>query len=148
MYRFSCVLILLVSLTGCSDVATETTVATSDSTMTGDTTENTTPDTPNAGVEESNSDTPATDQETPIIIDVRSQEEWDAGHLAKAVHIPHTEITDRISEVTGDKGAKIILHCAVGGRAGKARTALEEAGFTNVENGGGLEDMQARFPDK
>jgi len=148
MYRYSCVLILLVSLTGCSDVATETTIATNDSTNTGDSTENATSDAPNAGVDESNSDTPATDQETPIIIDVRSQEEWDAGHLAKAVHIPHTEIADRISEVTGDKSAAIILYCAVGGRAGTAKTALEEAGFINVENGGGLEDLQGRFPDK
>ena len=82
-----------------------------------------------------------------IIIDVRSQEEWDGGHLANAVHIPHTEIAERIEEVTKDKSAKIITYCKVGGRAGMAKTTLEEAGFTNVENGGGLEDMQERFPE-
>ena len=52
------------------------------------------------------------DAEAPkeIVIDVRSQEEWDAGHLSQAVHIPHEEITDRIVEVTEDKSAKLVLH--------------------------------------
>lgn len=45
-----------------------------------------------------------------FVIDVRSQEEWDAGHLSQAVLIPHTEISDRIAEVTEDKSAKIVLH--------------------------------------
>ena len=45
-----------------------------------------------------------------ILIDVRSQEEWDSGHLADAVWIPHTEITERIGEVTEDKSAKLVLY--------------------------------------
>ncbi len=80
-----------------------------------------------------------------IIIDVRSDDEWETGHLETAVHIPHTEIAQRIGEVTDDKDAKIILHCAVGGRAGKAKEALEAIGFTEVENGGGLDDVKKRF---
>lgn len=44
------------------------------------------------------------------LIDVRSQEEWDGGHLEDAVHIPHTEITQKISEVTTDKSAKLVLY--------------------------------------
>lgn len=80
-----------------------------------------------------------------FVIDVRSKSEWDGGHVEQAVHIPHTEIGTRISEVTDDKGAKIVLYCAVGGRAGKAKGTLEDLGFTNVENGGGYDDVKDRF---
>ena len=80
-----------------------------------------------------------------IVIDVRSKDEWDTGHVEKAVHIPHTEIADRIGEVTDDKEAKIVVYCKVGGRAGVAKKALEELGFTNVENGGGFDDVKDRF---
>ena len=83
--------------------------------------------------------------DTTFVIDVRSQSEWDTGHVDQAVHIPHTEISDRISEVTTDKDAKIVVYCAVGGRAGIAKTALEKLGYTNVENGGGFDDVKDRF---
>lgn len=45
-----------------------------------------------------------------FVIDVRSKEEWDTGHLDQAVLIPHTEISDRIGEVTEDKSAKIVVY--------------------------------------
>lgn len=80
-----------------------------------------------------------------IVIDVRSKEEWDTGHVETAVHIPHTEIADRIGEVTEDKDAKIVVYCKVGGRAGIAKESLEGLGFTNVENGGGFDDVKDRF---
>lgn len=54
------------------------------------------------------SDSPAASKE--FLIDVRSQEEWDSGHLKDAVWIPHTEITERIAEVTEDKSAKLVLY--------------------------------------
>ena len=88
--------------------------------------------------------TPDADSEV-IVIDVRSEDEWNSGHVEQAVHVPHTEIGQRISEVTDDKDAKIVVYCAVGGRAGKAKTTLEELGFTNVENGGGFDDVKDRF---
>ncbi|QEG41139.1 rhodanese-like domain-containing protein [Roseimaritima ulvae] len=87
----------------------------------------------------------STSTSEPLIIDVRSEQEWDDGHLAQAVHIPHTEIADKIAAHTDDKDAKIIVYCAVGGRAGTAKETLEEQGFTNVENGGGYDDMKKRF---
>lgn len=79
------------------------------------------------------------------VIDVRSKDEWDTGHVESATHIPHTEIGERISAVTTDKSAKIVLYCAVGGRAGRAKTKLEELGYTNVENAGGYDDVKDRF---
>ncbi len=92
-----------------------------------------------------NADAAAAEDSKMLIIDVRSQEEWDDGHLENAIHIPHTEIGERIAEHTDDKSARIVLHCKMGGRAGKAKETLEELGFTNVENGGGIDDMRSRF---
>ncbi|MDG1872936.1 MAG: rhodanese-like domain-containing protein [Mariniblastus sp.] len=83
--------------------------------------------------------------ETPVaefVIDVRTQKEWDAGHLEEAIRIEHTEIADRIEEITKDKSAKILLYCKMGGRAGLAKEALEKMGYSNVENGGGFEDLK------
>lgn len=45
-----------------------------------------------------------------FLIDVRSQKEWDEGHLETAVHIPHTEIVEGIKKVTDDKSAKIYFY--------------------------------------
>ena len=85
--------------------------------------------------------TACTESSNDIWIDVRTQEEWDSGHLEEAIHIPHEEITARISEVTSNKDATIHLYCRSGGRAGRAKSALEAIGFTNVVNDGGYEDI-------
>ena len=45
-----------------------------------------------------------------FVIDVRTQEEWDKGHLEQAIRIPHTEVSERIGEVTEDKSAKLVLY--------------------------------------
>jgi phage shock protein E len=81
----------------------------------------------------------------PVIVDVRTQEEFDSGHIEGALHKPHDQIDAGISALLPDKSQHIILYCAKGGRAGKARTILESLGYTNVENGGGYGDMQKRF---
>ena len=85
--------------------------------------------------------TACTESSNDIWIDVRTQEEWDSGHLEEAIHIPHEEIAARISEVTSNKDATIHLYCRSGGRAGRAKSALEAIGFTNVVNDGGYEDI-------
>ncbi len=79
-----------------------------------------------------------------IIIDVRTQKEWDSGHLAQAIHIPYTEIAQEIGDVASDKDAKIVLYCASGARSGKAKEVLDELGYTHVENAGGYDDIQQR----
>ena len=75
-------------------------------------------------------------------IDVRSPAEYADGHLSAAVNIPYTEITQRIDEVTGNRDAQIYLYCRSGRRSGIALDALEQAGYTNVVNAGGLEDAR------
>ncbi len=81
----------------------------------------------------------------PLIIDVRTQEEWFEGHLENAVHIPHDEIADEIAKFSDDKGQRIVLYCRSGGRAGRALQALKKLGYTNVENAGGFDDVKKRF---
>lgn len=81
----------------------------------------------------------------PIWIDVRSPGEFESGHVEGSINIPHTEIVDRIGEVTGDKDATLYLYCRSGNRSGKAMRALQEAGFTDVSNIGGYQEAQETF---
>ena len=80
----------------------------------------------------------------PIWIDVRSAGEFDGGHVEGAVNIPHTEIVERIAEVTENKDATLYLYCRSGRRSGIAADALSEAGFSNAINIGGLEDAMKK----
>ncbi len=89
--------------------------------------------------------TEVSEDSKPLVIDVRTQAEWDEGHLEVAIHIPLDQIADRIGEVAPDKDQKICLHCRSGGRSGQAMTQLEGLGYTNVENVGGLEEARAQF---
>jgi len=80
----------------------------------------------------------------PHWIDVRTAEEYATGHVDDAVNIPYEEITARIGEVTTDKDATLYLYCRSGRRSGIAAEALQQAGFVNVVNVGGLEDAQRK----
>jgi phage shock protein E len=126
-------LLCLAAIAGCSSKA-PTTIVSSQTSGTPDSSESSSAEGPNSA-------------EQVIVIDVRTKKEWDSGHVAQAIHIPHTEIAERIPEVSDDKDAKIVVYCAVGGRAGKAKTTLENLGFTNVENGGGYDDVSDRFKE-
>lgn len=76
-----------------------------------------------------------------IWIDVRSAEEFNDGHLQDSINIPHDQIVERIKEVSPDKDAPINLYCRSGRRAEVALTELKKAGYTNVTNHGGYEDL-------
>lgn len=81
-----------------------------------------------------------------VVLDVRTPEEFEKGHLPTAQNLPIDQLAGRMSEVaerTGDdRGKPIVVYCAAGGRAAKAKRALEAAGYTNVVNGGGLDDLR------
>jgi rhodanese-related sulfurtransferase len=70
---------------------------------------------------------------TPYVIDVRTQQEWSAGHIECAVHIPIDDISKRLSEVARD-GRKMYLICAGGGRSSAAATLLANRGYLNVHS--------------
>ena len=77
-----------------------------------------------------------------VWIDVRSEEEYLSGHLRQAPRIGHDEIETGIATLALAKDTPIYLYCAVGGRAGMAKSRLEAMGYTNVTNAGGLEDAR------
>ena len=76
-----------------------------------------------------------------VWIDVRSAEEFNAGHLQDAVNIPHDKIIEGVKAIGSDKDAPINLYCRSGRRAEAALTELKNAGYTNVTNRGGYEDL-------
>lgn len=76
-----------------------------------------------------------------VWIDVRSAEEFNVGHLQDAVNIPHDQILARIQAVSPDKNAPVNLYCRSGRRAEAALNELKNAGYTNVTNHGGYEDL-------
>ena len=69
----------------------------------------------------------------PIILDVRTADEFAAGHLPGAINIPHTEIDLRMSELP-DADAEIVVHCQSGRRAGMAEAALQAAGYSGIRH--------------
>ena len=76
-----------------------------------------------------------------VWIDVRSAEEFNAGHLQGAVNIPHDKIIEGVKALGSDKDAPFNLYCRSGRRAEAALTELKNAGYTNVTNHGGYEDL-------
>ncbi|MGB1298493.1 MAG: rhodanese-like domain-containing protein [Psychrobium sp.] len=78
-----------------------------------------------------------------LLIDVRTDEEFQKSHLKSALHIPYKKIVNALAEKGIAKDRQIVLYCRSGNRAGKAIKFLRKAGFTKVHNGGGLKALQA-----
>jgi len=76
----------------------------------------------------------------PLWIDVRSAQEYSEGHVEQAVNIPYDEIAGGIAALSTNKDAAIYVYCRSGRRSGIAQTTLEEIGYTQVINIGGLDD--------
>lgn len=71
-----------------------------------------------------------------VILDVRSKEEFAAGHVKGALNIPVDILSANITKL-GDKTTSIITCCMSGGRSSMAKSILHAAGYDNVHNGGG-----------
>lgn len=80
-----------------------------------------------------------------LLVDVRSKEEFDGGHIEGAIHIPHTEVKERLEEFPKEKTKPIVVYCRSGRRSGLAKGILEETGYTQVINGGGYEDLKSKL---
>ena len=79
----------------------------------------------------------------PLIVDVRTQGEFRSGAYPGAVNIELDQLTQRVNEL-GDKSRDITLYCASGARSAYGVRVLQQMGFTNVKNGGGLMHMMMR----
>jgi rhodanese-related sulfurtransferase len=81
-------------------------------------------------------------KEGAIIIDVRTPQEYNEGHIANSLNIPVQQIEARISTIK-KKGKPVILCCKSGGRAGTAKAVLQRNGIKCMNGGswGGLNYM-------
>jgi rhodanese-related sulfurtransferase len=75
-----------------------------------------------------------------IILDVRTQEEYDEGHIPGAILIPNTEIEDRAEDELTDKNQLILVYCRSGRRSKLAAEILVDLGYTNIREFGGIID--------
>ena len=75
-----------------------------------------------------------------IILDVRTQEEYDQGHIPGAIVISHEEIEEKAEEVLTDKDQLILVYCRSGRRSKIAAEALVKLGYTNIKEFGGIID--------
>ena len=75
-----------------------------------------------------------------IILDVRTQEEYDEGHIPGAIVISHEEVEEKAEGVLTDKDQLILVYCRSGRRSKIAAEALVELGYTNIKEFGGIID--------
>jgi phage shock protein E len=75
------------------------------------------------------------------VIDVRTLDEWNSGHLESAINIEWQNIISIQSNTS--KNEEIYLYCRSGNRSGKATKILLDAGYTNVINAGSIEEASS-----
>lgn len=79
-------------------------------------------------------------KETTAIVDVRTVQEFEEGHLESSISMPLQSLSDSIESLK--QYENVIVICRSGGRSAKAKAKLEEDGFTNVYNGGGWKHLK------
>ena len=75
-----------------------------------------------------------------IILDVRTQEEYDSGHIDGALLLPDTDINEKAEDLLSDKSATILVYCRSGRRSAAAAQNLADMGYTDVYDFGGIID--------
>jgi len=77
------------------------------------------------------------------VVDVRERDEWEEGHIPRAVHIPRGNLESRIEGAVADKSRAVLLYCSGGNRSAFAAKTLEELGYENVLSlAGGFTDWK------
>lgn len=81
----------------------------------------------------------------PVIIDVRTEAEWNGGHLDGAILIPYEKIGAEIENIAPDRKTKINLYCRSGRRSGIALDSLKKLGYEDVSNLGSVKDASEKL---
>lgn len=86
---------------------------------------------------------------SPVVLDVRTPQEYAAGHVPGAINVPHQALADRLAEVLGFRDREVVLYCERGKRSVMARAALLEAGFASIQHlqGHMVEWRRQRLPE-
>ena len=79
-------------------------------------------------------------QEGYIILDVRTREEYEVGHIPGAILIPNDELEEKAAQMLPDKDQLILVYCRSGRRSKLAAEVLTELGYTNIREFGGIID--------
>lgn len=77
-----------------------------------------------------------------IVVDVRKEDEFKAGHIKGAINIALEDIEAKLSELEAYKDKTVVLYCNTGNRSGKAGTQLVEKGFKTVYNADGVKKFE------
>ncbi len=86
-------------------------------------------------------------QQGELLIDVRTAEEYAAGHLPQALHIPYEQIVERFAQLGVRQDRPVVLYCRSGNRSGKAEKMLLDAGYSQPHNGGGYQALTKVSPE-
>jgi phage shock protein E len=79
-----------------------------------------------------------------LLVDVRTPQEYAAGHIPGSINIPLERILD-IKNVIGDKNTPLYVYCRSGRRSSQAAAELEKAGYRQVVNIGGIIDYKGKI---
>jgi len=79
-------------------------------------------------------------EENFILLDVRTQEEYESSHIPGAILIPDNEVEERAEKELPDKDQLILVYCRSGNRSKTASQILANMGYTNVKEFGGIND--------
>ena len=79
-----------------------------------------------------------------VLLDVRTQEEFDNGHIPGALLLPYDEIDKKALQVLPEKEKEIIIYCRSGRRSAIAKNSFEALGDTNVKDFGGMNRWQGK----
>ena len=75
------------------------------------------------------------------LLDVREQDEWDAGHAPSALHIPMSELADRLGDLPADNDVYVI--CRSGGRSARVTAYLNANGWDARNVDGGMQSWES-----
>lgn len=81
-----------------------------------------------------------------LLVDVRSEKEFSAGHLDGAINIEWDKSDALVAAIGSDKQRQVVFYCRTGNRVGKSIKMLEARGYTNIFNATGLEALLATKP--
>jgi len=80
-----------------------------------------------------------------LVIDVRTRGEFMSGAFPNAINIPLDDLMSGNGELGDNQDREIIVYCATGARSAYAKQVLQQRGFSNVVNGGGISTMMSRY---
>ena len=83
-----------------------------------------------------------------LLLDVRSDQEWQIAHIPGALHIPMSQLEERLPELAPDRSRPIITYCAVGARSLRSLPTLDELGYEDAVSmtGGIVAWQELGFP--